>query len=377
VIYGFASLERDRVVERVCTLSEQLDEPASLLYGRIHLAAMNYPRGRPLRLIELLEPSLGLAERIGDRRYVAMVYLLLGLGTSAAGQFRTSERHFDRCAELDEAPGSPRVALGVALPLAPFDVRATMPALRCVVTHLMGRIREASELADRAARRFREATFGVTQAAVLANLADYRLYRREPEFAREFADTMAAIANERGVPEWLAGSRAIRALARMELGEVDLGIAEMEDAVREARSLGGTPVLAYWVTVLAGQYARRGRGPEAIRMIDEQLDAIARTGEFMHHAEMLRIKGEAIVLRDASATADAERCFRSAIDVARAQEAKWWELRATTSLARLLARTGRRDEARTMLSGIYQWFTDGFDLPDLKDAATLLEHLST
>jgi predicted ATPase len=72
-----------------------------------------------------------------------------------------------------------------------------------------------------------------------------------------------------------------------------------------------------------------------------------------------------------------EYCFRAAIDIARAQSAKSWELRATTSLARLLATQGHRDEARTMLAEIYGWFTEGFDTADLKDAKALLDELST
>ncbi|MGB6554895.1 MAG: hypothetical protein WBE78_15505, partial [Candidatus Binataceae bacterium] len=73
----------------------------------------------------------------------------------------------------------------------------------------------------------------------------------------------------------------------------------------------------------------------------------------------------------------AERRFRSAIEIARQQSAKWWELRATTSLARLLAKQGKRDDARAMLAEIYNWFTEGFDTADLKDAKALLDELSS
>ena len=73
--------------------------------------------------------------------------------------------------------------------------------------------------------------------------------------------------------------------------------------------------------------------------------------------------------------AEAERCFRTAIDIARRQAARFFELRATTSLARLLKRQGKRDEVRAMLSEIYNWFTEGFDTADLKDAKALLDEL--
>jgi len=81
-------------------------------------------------------------------------------------------------------------------------------------------------------------------------------------------------------------------------------------------------------------------------------------------------------MSNAETTEQAEACFRTALQLARAQEAKWWELRTSVSLARLLRDTERCDEARTMLTAIYNWFTEGFDLPDLKDAKALLDDLS-
>ena len=96
----------------------------------------------------------------------------------------------------------------------------------------------------------------------------------------------------------------------------------------------------------------------------------------IHHAELCRLKGELLLLQNASDATEAESCFREAIAIAQRQQAKSWELRATMSLARLLAKQGRRDEARAMLAEIYNWFTEGFDTPDLKDAKALLEELS-
>jgi predicted ATPase len=83
-----------------------------------------------------------------------------------------------------------------------------------------------------------------------------------------------------------------------------------------------------------------------------------------------------LLRRGAPFEAQAQACFEQAIAIARQQEAKSWELRAVTSLARLLAQRGRRDDARAMLAEIYGWFTEGFDTPDLKDAKALLEELN-
>jgi predicted ATPase len=111
-------------------------------------------------------------------------------------------------------------------------------------------------------------------------------------------------------------------------------------------------------------------------MLDGTLVHIERTGENTDRSEMLRLKGELLLMQDVTATAEAEHCFRAALEVARSQEAKWWELRATVSLARLLRETNRGDEARLMLAEIYDWFSEGFDLPDLAEAKVLLDQLS-
>ncbi len=95
----------------------------------------------------------------------------------------------------------------------------------------------------------------------------------------------------------------------------------------------------------------------------------------MFEAEAHRVKGELLLAQDASNAAQAEQSFRTAIEIARRQKAKSWELRATTSLVRLLDQQGKRDEARAMLADIYNWFTEGFDTADLKDAKALLDEL--
>ena len=93
-------------------------------------------------------------------------------------------------------------------------------------------------------------------------------------------------------------------------------------------------------------------------------------------AEMHRLKGELLLRQDTTNVTEAEQCFRTATETARRQSAKSLELRATMSLARLLEKQGRRDEARAMLAEIYGWFTEGFDTADLKDAKALLDELS-
>jgi predicted ATPase len=150
----------------------------------------------------------------------------------------------------------------------------------------------------------------------------------------------------------------------------------MEIGIAGCKRLGNVPRLQYLIALHAEATARIGRVEDALTILNETLTHVQQTGEQVDYAEMLRLRGEMLLMRDRSGMAEAENCFRAALDVARAQEAKWWELRTTVSLARLLRASSRGDEARLLLMEIYNWFTEGFDLPDLKEAKALLDELS-
>ena len=119
------------------------------------------------------------------------------------------------------------------------------------------------------------------------------------------------------------------------------------------------------------------RFDDALKAVTEALAAADVQEERYYEPEIHRLKGELLLRQGGSNAADAQNCFERAVEIARKQSAKSLELRATTSLVRLLASQGRRDQARTMLADIYNWFTEGFDTADLKDAKALLDELST
>jgi predicted ATPase len=130
--------------------------------------------------------------------------------------------------------------------------------------------------------------------------------------------------------------------------------------------------------LLAEAYGRTGQPDQGLCVLDEALALIQKTTARCSEAELHRLRGELLLMQSAGgAEAAAEACFQRAIDLARQQQAKSWELRAAMSLCRLWQRQGKRDEARQLLAGIYGWFTEGFDTPDLKDARALLEELET
>jgi predicted ATPase len=120
--------------------------------------------------------------------------------------------------------------------------------------------------------------------------------------------------------------------------------------------------------------AEIGRFDEGLVAIDEALSHVNETDERYYEAEARRLKGELLLRRGgAGALAAAEASFQKSLEVARGQQAKAWELRAATSLARLRASQGRSAEGLKVLGDVYAWFTEGFDTPDLKDARRLLD----
>jgi predicted ATPase len=189
------------------------------------------------------------------------------------------------------------------------------------------------------------------------------------------AEEAISLSEENGFSTWLNWGQFTHGWALAELGQPAQGIAEMEAAVAGFRHRGWQHIQQYRIALLAQAYGRVGRTDEALTMLAEALACIERAGQMVDQAEMLRLKGEVLLMHDRSAAAEAENCFRAGRAVAQAQEAKWWELRTTVSLARLLRDTNRRDEARIILAEIYNWFSEGFELLDLQEAKSLLDEL--
>jgi predicted ATPase len=159
-------------------------------------------------------------------------------------------------------------------------------------------------------------------------------------------------------------------------GDLEHGIERIRQHMSELKASGCEYMYDRCLSFLAIALRGMGRFDEALTTIDESFSFTERTGQHYYEAELHRLKGELLLARDPSDAGRAEHCFRSAIDIARAQHARSWELRAATSLARLARGTKGADEARTILAAIYGWFTEGFNIPDLKDARALLSELS-
>jgi predicted ATPase len=206
----------------------------------------------------------------------------------------------------------------------------------------------------------------------LSNATQLRFWRGEVEETQRLCGQLEALAEERGFASWLAMNRIYQGWVASTHGEHERAIALIRRGITDWKN-----PLAFtaFSLILAEACLRACRYQEALGAVAAGREHAARTGE--HHAgsEIERVAGEALILMDAKNSTQAEQCLRHAIAIAAEQGAKSFELRAATSLARLLRDRGRRDEARAMLAEIYNWFTEGFDTADLKAAKALLGEL--
>jgi predicted ATPase len=233
---------------------------------------------------------------------------------------------------------------------------------------------------DQARSRLDEAlseTLGIEHAHASAHVLAWTclvdLLICSPE-AQRHIDELLALSTEHGFSLWLARATAFRGRLLTVLGQAQEGHALLARGLEATRATGTvllTPMLLIW---LAEAYAMLGQPVEGLGCLAEAAQIIETTDERDHEAELHRVRGDLL-----NATGDrsaAEQRYRQAIAIAERQSAKLFQLRASTSLARLWRDQGRCTEAHDLLVPIYNWFTEGFDAPDLKEAKTLLDELA-
>ena len=197
------------------------------------------------------------------------------------------------------------------------------------------------------------------------------------EIMRQRVDALIAHLSEHELaPFTRSRAKILQGWLLTRQGAHDEGIGLVREGLAIASATGNRLLLQNSHYMLARSYAEAGRAEEGLETLEEALRNGEEIGERSYEAELNRLTGELLLISDHGAQQAAEAYFRKTIDIAKGQSAKSWELRAATSLARLLRDTNRRDEARSMLAEIYNWFTEGFDTADLKDAKALLDELA-
>jgi predicted ATPase len=193
--------------------------------------------------------------------------------------------------------------------------------------------------------------------------------------ANALIDEFSGLKDQTGSLFWGAWGMMQRGCLLALTGKASDAVQTITCGLSAMRSTGTTMWMPLWLSFLARANAEIGQFDDARRCIREAMTAVETAKERWCEAKVNRIAGEIALLSPEPDAARAEEYFERALAIARAQQAKSWELRAAMSMARLWRDQGRRDEARDLLAPLYGWFTEGFHTRDLKEAKVLLDEL--
>jgi predicted ATPase len=193
--------------------------------------------------------------------------------------------------------------------------------------------------------------------------------------AKAQADEAIQLAEEKGAPSLKAHGMITQGWIFALAGEASCAVNSIVPSMAAFRSTGSTVSTPLILSGLAKAYTELGQFEDARRCIGEAITVGETTGERWNEADIYRTAGEIALLSPDRDAAKAEIHFEHALQIARAQQARSWELRAAISMARLWRDQGKRQESRDLVAPIYGWFTEGFDTLDLKEAKSLLDEL--
>jgi len=337
----------------------------------------------------------------GDRQSAMLAHWVLGHSYSLQGQLVTAREHLEQALALHDPDAGRRLS-----PLLEADPTVVGQVQLSWTLWLLGYPDQARAGLDQALAQAKAIEQPSTAALahlmagiehlllgrdVVTALSHSRALRALPEAGLEYdawADLLAAQAQARSPG---SGQARTEALGQAQDGETQLaagsggtraalerGLAQATEAASTLQALGSGIGRAAQLLVQAQLCAWAGQAEMGLVAMDQAQAWIERTGMRATEAEVWRVRGELLLMADRFRSGDAdeaEACFDRALAVAREQQARWLELRASVSLARLWQAQGRREEARELLSGIYGWFTEGFDTVDLVEAKALLAEL--
>jgi len=200
--------------------------------------------------------------------------------------------------------------------------------------------------------------------------------RRDNRLAQECAEAAISLSGKHNLMMYQSPATITRAWAMIDQGLEETSIENMRQGLVARRATGTELIRPHLLAQIAEALSKTSQTEEGLRVLEEALAVTDRTGERYYKAELYRLKGELLLMQKSAEAIQVEQCFHQSIQIARRQQAKSLELRASTSLARLYRDQGRHEKARSLLSAIYDTFTEGFGTPDLREAKTVLDDLS-
>jgi predicted ATPase len=320
---------------------------------------------------DLAARFLALAEKQSATVPLMIGHRLMGLSLLFTGEIARGWGHLDQTIALYD-PAEHR-------PLATRfgqDVGVAALIFRSWALWLLGYPDAALRQAEEALKMAREVGQTATLMYALSHIVIFHVLCSNSVGAALYAQEQVTLAEEKGSQFWKANGIIGQGGALALAGGASDAIEMLISGIAAVRTTGQTLHMPLWLPHLARAHAELGQFEEAWRCIGEAMTAVETTKEKWCEAEVHRVAGEIALKSPEPDATKAQAYFERALSVARAQEAKSWELRAATSLARLWRDQGNQNEARELLAPVYGWFTEGFDTRDLKGAKALLDELA-
>jgi predicted ATPase len=402
-VKGYAAPDVEKATTRARELCQQLGETPQLFPVLWRLVVFYFNRGEVQTAHELAEQMMRLAQSVQDQYLLSWAHKALGWTWYLLGELTSARTHAEQAIALYDPQKHPPSTGGTEDPRLDCLSYAAWALWQLgYPDQALTRSQEAVALAEGLSRPF-------SLALALGFAAWFHSFRREEQLARERAEAVITLSTEQGFPYWLANGTMVRGGALAEQGQVEEGIAQIQQGLAAFRAIGAEVGLTWSLAMLAEAYGKVGQVEEGLTVLAEALDLVDKAGGRQKEAELYRLKGELTLQQfkvqsskveessesvvrgaeseppntlhptpytQAEVEQEAEGYFLKAIDIARRQQAKSLELRAVMSLSRLWQKQGKKDAARQMLSEIYNWFTEGFDTKDLQEARALLDALS-
>jgi class 3 adenylate cyclase/tetratricopeptide (TPR) repeat protein len=366
-VRGFGTPELQQTYTRARELCDGTGEDLRLLRPIRGLAAHHWLHGDLELGLELGQQALRLAEQAGDIFALVHCHTVIGQPLYFLGRLTEALEHNERAVALYDP-----VEHGSLGHVTGYDEGCVSHGFASWTFWALGYPDRSLERGRRAIEIGREVQHPLGLAHAWASQALTHRWRGEAEASRACAEEAIELASGAGFPLYRGMGLVLRGWADVEAGGGEKAVAEAQRGLVEAAQVGTVSGAPYFLLALAQCQGLVGRYEDAIGALDASLAA----NQPVFASELKRVKGEILLQTGKPTEAEAETLFRDAVEVARHQEARSFELRAATSLARLWQRQGKQHEARDLLRPVYDWFTEGFDTKDLEDAKALLQELA-
>jgi predicted ATPase len=367
---GYAAPEVQEAFTKARDLCQQIGKTSQLCRALGELAVLYYVRAQNRKARDLAQEALALAQQSDDPLLIATSHWFIGFISFSLGDYTTAQAHLRQTISFYD----PQQHHRAFVLLRGSDAGASALSYEACCLWCLGYPEQALARSEEALALAGELDHPFTLADVLAyGGCVFHAMRRDVHALNDCAQKLMQLSTEK-LPSWVCTAECFAGEALAMLGQVAEGISQLRKGMADTEAMG---MHCYWsgtLRALAEAQAKAGRPGEGLATLDEALMLAEETEERYWDPELYRLKGELLMLQGEDA--EAEASFLKAIDIARGQQAKSWELRATVSLCRLWQKQGKQEEARQALAEVYGWFTEGFDTPDLQEAQTLLQELA-